>query len=91
MLTHDHVAHSVGDRDLNDSLDCLRIAVSAVSGNHKRWVLGPLTERNGVENRLHEILEVVLLLENSDFLPKAAGACFLVLVRFGRDRLHKLY
>ena len=52
--------------------------IAAIAADHQR---GPAQAFERVEHRLHEVLQVVRLLEDLDFLAQAGGARALILER----------
>ena len=63
---HDHVADAVAGRHADDGLGRVAIVVAPIAADHQR---GVGWERGHIEQRLHEILEIVLLLEDGGSLP----------------------
>ena len=71
----DQMAKSVGGRDLDDFLDRLAVVIAPVAAEHEH-LAGKAFER--VENRLHEIFDVIGLLENRHLFAQARGARLLI-------------
>ncbi len=85
LADHD-AAEAVGGGDLQNGLDRFAIEVAAVPADDERLALIAF---KAVENRLDEILEVMALLENRDFLSQARSARTLIDERRGGDRLRQ--
>ena len=93
MLANIHLSDTVGGCDLDDLLDCHVVVVATITGDDQ-GLANVLDLRillvEGIENRLHKVLEVVLLREHLHFLPETAGARLLILIRLldldGLDR-----
>ena len=85
MLADVDLSDAVGGSDLDDLLDCDVVVVSAVAGNDEG--LSDIVDLRsllveGIEDGLNEVLEVVRLGEDLDFLSEAASAWLLILVGF---------
>lgn len=82
VLADQEPAHAVGRRHLQDRLDGLGVVVPAVAADHERAALDSV---QAVEHRLHEVLEIVRLLEDRYFLAQAGRAGALAGNRLGLD------
>lgn len=72
-------ADAIADSDLNNSLSSYIVVISAISRNNEGFA-NILFFRECVENRLYEVFEVVLLLEDLDLLSEATGSWLLILI-----------
>ena len=79
MLADIDFADAIADSDLNNSLSSYIVVISAISRNNEGFA-NILFFRECVENRLYEIFEVVLLLEDLDLLSEATGSWLLILI-----------
>ena len=82
-LPDHHLAETVGGGHADDDLDHLAIVEAPVAADHQRLAVAPF---QAVEDRLDEVLDIVLLLEDRHLLAQAGGAGLLVLIGRGRDR-----
>ena len=80
LLPNDNPTNSVGSSDAKNLLDGNVVPKATITRHHEAGVGGPRLNGDAVKNRLHEIVKIVLLLEDLDLLPEATGACFLVRV-----------
>ena len=74
-LPDDDLAEAIGGSHADDGLDHLAVEVAAVAADHQRPA-GEAFQR--IEQRLDEILRVVLLLEDGNLLAQAGGARLLI-------------
>ena len=79
---HD-LAEAVRGGHADHGLHHLAIVKAPVAAEHQRLSVAPF---QAVEDRLHEVLDIVLLLENRHLLAQAGGSRLLVLVGRGRNR-----
>ncbi len=86
VLPDQHGAEAVGRGDANNALDGDVVEVAAVAADHQRLALVAL-ER--VEDRLHEVLDIVGTAELAHPLAQAGGAGLLVGERGGVNRLYR--
>lgn len=70
MLSYDEVHDAVARCDLDNLLDALGRVESTISSDDERRALGT-GARNTLEDGLHKVLGVVLLLEDDD--PRACS------------------
>ncbi len=82
VLPHQEFADAVGAGHLQDHLDRLGIEEPAVAADHQGLARDV---GQGLEHRLHEVFEVVGLLEHRHRLAQSRGSGFLVVERRGRD------
>ena len=81
-LPDDDAAKAVGRRHADRDLDDLAVEIAAVAAQHQGLALKPFQR---IEDRLDEVLRIVLLLENRNLLAQAGGAGLLVAIGRGFD------
>jgi len=70
---------AVADGDFDDSLSSYVVVISTISRHYKGFA-NILGFRKGIENRLYEIFEVVLLFEDLHLFPEATCSGLLVVI-----------
>src|SRR4051812_32201833 len=75
VATDDHMPDTIACGDLQNSLNRLSVEEPSISADDE--CVG-CSERGDVEQRLHEILEVILLPENGSAFPESRCPGFLV-------------
>lgn len=78
----EHTAKAVRGRHLDSLLNDLAVVVAAIAADHQRLAFEAIKR---VEDRLDEVLGIIFLLENRNFLAQARGARLLVAIRIGGD------
>ena len=81
-LADNDMAKAVGGGDLDDLLDRFAVVIAPVAADDQNLASETLQR---VENRLHEVLDIVRLLEDRHLLAQAGGARLLVGIRRGFD------
>ena len=79
-LANEHLGVAVGRCHAQDDLDRCAVVVAAIAAGHQGFA-GDMAER--VEPALHEVFEVMRLLEDGDLLAQAGGAGTLAGNRLG--------
>src|SRR5690554_6616130 len=86
VLAHQHRPEAVGRGDADRLLDGDIIEVAAIAADHQRLALVAL---QAVEDRLHEVLDIVRLAEHLDALAQSGGSRLLVVEGRGFNRLDR--
>jgi len=86
-LTNENLSDSVSSSDSHNDLDSDIIVESTITGNDEVFALVALLRQRSKDG-LNKILQVVLLLENSNLFTETTGSRLLILERSCLDVLN---